>query len=173
MASVIFVFNPHLRTFFHLFWMERKGERETLAREALIGFLPYLPGWEIICAQTEDRIPDLGMCLDQELNLHPFGYRMTLQPTEPHQPGKGLSNFSFCIVILIFPKLLVRRRMPFHKSQSSPIFAFCFCYGGLARLLRSRRGNPMVSHEAALPRVEERLESTRGCGEASCTTAGA
>ena len=34
-----------------------------------------------------------SMCSDQELNLQPFGYGMTLQPTEPYWPGQLIS---FC-----------------------------------------------------------------------------
>ena len=36
---------------------------------------------------TRDQICNLGMCQDQESNPQPFGVGMTLQPTNPHQPG--------------------------------------------------------------------------------------
>ena len=48
-----------------------------------------------------------GTYLDQEPNLQPFGYRTTIQPTEPHWPGLWLT-FSFpflqgCLLELAIP----------------------------------------------------------------------
>ena len=82
----LFIFNPHLRTFFHYFQRERKGERETTVQERNIGRSPP------IYAQTGDQTHNLGMCPDRELNLQPSGYWMTLQPTEPSRQGGFLPS---------------------------------------------------------------------------------
>ena len=70
----VFNFFSHLRTFFTGFLGGEKG------RERSISWLPP------ICAQTEGT-HNPGVYPDWESNLQPFGYGMTLQPTEPHQPG--------------------------------------------------------------------------------------
>ena len=41
----------------------------------------------IIHTWTRDQTHNPGMCPYQQLTLQPFGYRMVLQPTEPHWPG--------------------------------------------------------------------------------------
>ena len=46
------------------------------------------------------------MCPDWELNPQPFGYRMMLQPTEPHQPGAGHMIFK-CAQSIHIPKKAV------------------------------------------------------------------
>ena len=49
-----------------------------------------MPGLVIKSTWTGNQTCNLGMCPDQELNLQPFGYKTTLQPTEPHWPGLNL-----------------------------------------------------------------------------------
>ena len=41
----------------------------------------------LLSTWTGDETCNLGTCPDRESNLHPTGYRMTLQPTEPRRPG--------------------------------------------------------------------------------------
>ena len=61
------------------------GGRETGGeREALIHRLPPVRAW------TGDPHRSPGLCPDWELNLRPFGFRTTLQPTEPHRQGSCL-----------------------------------------------------------------------------------
>ena len=40
-----------------------------------------------VYTRTGDKTQNLGTCSGQELNPQLFGYRMTLQPIKPHQPG--------------------------------------------------------------------------------------
>ena len=79
-----FFFDPHQRTFFSLLLEReegRKKEREThqYEKHQLVAF-----------HGGPDRGSDcsLGTCLDRESNPQPFSYRMTLQPTESHGPGR-------------------------------------------------------------------------------------
>ena len=64
--------------------MERENRCE---REASIGCFLCVPG-PGISTQTGDQTHNLGMCSDGEWNLQCLGYRTTLQPTGPHQPGQ-------------------------------------------------------------------------------------
>ena len=86
---------------FIAFWRERKRERkgdkrDRCKRNTSIG-CPHLP-------RTRDQTQDPGICPDQESNLQPSGYKMTLQPTESHQPGLShyFNNSLFCENLLFF-----------------------------------------------------------------------
>ena len=48
-----------------------------------------MPRPRIVRTRTWDQTRNLGMCPDQESNPQPFGDRMVVQPTEPHQPEPG------------------------------------------------------------------------------------
>ena len=89
-------FYSHLRTFFHCFQRERKGERERdrCEREASTGCLPYVPGPGTACTRTGDRICNLGMCPDWESNLQPFAYGTMLQLPEP-TPARARTHILF------------------------------------------------------------------------------
>ena len=76
----IFLSSP-MDIFSLLLEREEGGERNIDAREKHRLVVPT-PGLGI-----GDRTHNLCMCPGQESNLQPFGYRMTLQPAEPHQPG--------------------------------------------------------------------------------------
>ena len=80
----IIFFYLHQRTFFHCF-REREEERERNVdvRERCIDWLPPGHAW------PRDQTRNLGMCPDLESEPQPFGYRTTLQPTEPHGQGKA------------------------------------------------------------------------------------
>ena len=80
--------DPHPRIFVHCFSRERKGEKEKSMWQRTIDLLTPRYTW------TKDRNAgtrvwtcNLSMCPDWELNLQPFSYGTTLQPTEPHRPG--------------------------------------------------------------------------------------
>ena len=82
-------FYPHLRTFFSLLLEREAGkEKGRCERGASMGGPSYMPRPGITETRTEGRTHNLGICLDWELNPQPFGFRTTLQPTEPHQPGQ-------------------------------------------------------------------------------------
>ena len=74
---------------------EKRGERNTIARSS--NWLPLSGNHRlgIIGTRIKERTHKLGMCpnLTRESNLQCFGYKTTLQPTEPHQPGLKLFLF--------------------------------------------------------------------------------
>ena len=78
-------FHLYPRTVFFIAFRERGRKRERGRERNInvrdINWLPPLHIW------TGDWSHNLDMCPDQELNLQPFSYRMTLQPTEQHWPG--------------------------------------------------------------------------------------
>ena len=87
-----------MRAFFFPLLLERKekrGERNTIARSS--NWLPLSGNHRlgITGTRTKERTHKLGMCpnLTRESNLQCFGYKTTLQPTEPHQPGLKLFLF--------------------------------------------------------------------------------
>ena len=63
-------------TFFSTAFRERGREKEKYRCKREADWLP------LVRAPTRDQ-----MCPDWGLNLQPFGYRMMLQPAEPHCPG--------------------------------------------------------------------------------------
>lgn len=71
-------FKPHPRICFFPLTLERLEGGE---RERNIGWLSP------IHAPTEDRTHNLGMCLDWQSNLGPFGVRDEAQPTDPPSQG--------------------------------------------------------------------------------------
>ena len=89
---LVFVFNPHPRTFsFHCFLAreERKeeGRKTSIVASHTLPDCGSVPGPGIQPPWTRDLTCSLGMCPYQESNLQPFSYRSMFQPTEPHQPG--------------------------------------------------------------------------------------
>ena len=70
---------------FSLLLEREKGEKPPCEREAPIGHLLWA-----LCPWTRGQTCNLGTCPDCESNPKTFGYRTTLQPTEPHQPGLSL-----------------------------------------------------------------------------------
>ena len=96
MGTFFLFFYPHLRTFFSLL-LERKEGRERnidakekhwlAASHSHLGCLPFPPGQGMVHTWTRVWIHNPSMSPDLELNLQPFGYGSTLQPTEPHWLG--------------------------------------------------------------------------------------
>ena len=57
-----------------------------------------------VCMQTWDCVHlDQGPNPTQGSNLHPLGYELMLQPTEPHQPGQDL-DFFFTFYRIVYLK---------------------------------------------------------------------
>ena len=95
----------------------RERQKQWCERKALIACLPYAPqlGNHMRSQPT--------MCPDWELNLQPFSYRTTLQPTEPHWPGLSL----YFKAMLSLPLFCLKWKMhfPFGKNdQNNPRFFF-------------------------------------------------
>ena len=92
--SFLFPFYPHLKTLFFTVFLERKEgkERSIYVRER---------HWLVASCNCPDQglNHSLGMCPGWASNLQTFGYRMTLQATEPHQPG--LFSFLMCKTIYL------------------------------------------------------------------------
>ena len=68
------------RTFFHCFLRERERERERERK-----------GERNIDEKERHQLVASCMYPDGESNPQPFGYRTTLQPTEPQHPGRKLT----------------------------------------------------------------------------------
>ena len=92
-SRVLFFSSSPKDSFSLLLERGREREKHRCEREALSACLPHLPRPGI-----RDQTCNLGMCLDQESNLQPFGSRTKFQSTEPHWPGGEWFCICFCWV---------------------------------------------------------------------------